>query len=226
MSERTRLTPVPICGRVIDWKGQYGWIEPSCVVDHPDNKKHQGHIFAHSEDVMPKWKNLTPGSLVEFHLYYDGQGLGAQECVARKVLRLTVPWEASQKMFGSEGEQLPEFEKKYQVTMRAYQWMLIDGSPSDLPFLLCEIWGRPQNIIRAVLEVTAEEGGVIAAKMLVPESRLWKLNLQQLTQRCPQTELSSGVIITDPMRCHSLTFSGGREQAGLALQALIVQVCD
>lgn len=225
MAERTRVTPLPIFGRVVDWKGKYGWIEPQCVIEHPDIGRHRGHIFVHSEDVVPKWKSLTVGSLIECHLYYDGQGLGAEDCIARKVLRMTLPWPSAQAAFGPDGERLQEFERRLQVTMRGYQWMRIDGSPGNLPFILFEVWGRPQTITRAVLEVSAENSEHVA-KMLVPESRLWMLNLAQLRQKCQDTELSESVTITDPMRCHSLTIRGTHEQCGLALQALIMQVCD
>eukprot|EP00425_Heterocapsa_triquetra_P009082 CAMPEP_0195148124 /NCGR_PEP_ID=MMETSP0448-20130528/174653_1 /TAXON_ID=66468 /ORGANISM="Heterocapsa triquestra, Strain CCMP 448" /LENGTH=176 /DNA_ID=CAMNT_0040186729 /DNA_START=8 /DNA_END=535 /DNA_ORIENTATION=+ len=175
--------------------------------------KHRGHIFTHSEDVVPKWGSLTVGSLVEFHLYFDGEGLGAEECVARKVLRLTLPWMTAQKNFGEDGERLPDFEKKIGVTMRAYQWMYVDGSQSPLPFILFEVWGRPNAIVQAVLEVTAA-GVVSEAEMLVPESRLWKLDIEQLRSRCASVELSPDVTITDPMRCRTLAFKGPREECG------------
>eukprot|EP00445_Apocalathium_hangoei_P033969 CAMPEP_0203963650 /NCGR_PEP_ID=MMETSP0359-20131031/93556_1 /ASSEMBLY_ACC=CAM_ASM_000338 /TAXON_ID=268821 /ORGANISM="Scrippsiella Hangoei, Strain SHTV-5" /LENGTH=225 /DNA_ID=CAMNT_0050899607 /DNA_START=45 /DNA_END=722 /DNA_ORIENTATION=+ len=225
MSERIRLTHVPLCGRVVDWKGQYGWIEPQCFVDHPEMNKHQGHIFAHSEDLLPRWTKLTVGSLVEFHLYFDGQGLGAEECVARKVLRLTLPWELAQSAFGENGENLPELEVRHQVSVRAYQWKLMDGSPGGLPFVLLEVWGRPQAIVRAVVEATGKDLHA-SASMLVPESRLWKLDVDELRQRCRGTQLQHEVALTDPMRCHALEITGTREEVGAALQALIAQVCD
>lgn len=225
MSGRTRLTQIPICGRVVDWKGAYGWIEPQCKIDHPDITNHQGHIFAHSEDVIPKWKNLTVGSLTEFHLYYDGQGLGAEDCVTRKVLRLTIPWETAQQVFGEAGERIPEFERRFQVTMRAYQWVLIDGSASGLPFILFEVWGSPRSIVPAVIAITSD-GEKCIAQMLVPESRLWKIDLQTLRHRCACTELSQDATLTDPMRCHSLSFEGARDECSRALHALVTQICD
>lgn len=228
---RDRVVPESLSGRVIQWKGTYGWIEPSQPIDHPDMQKQAGwqggagRIFVHAEDVVPKWRSLTVGALVEFFLYHDGQGLGAEECIARKVLRLTLPWAAAQSSFGMDGEELPAFEGQWHVTVRAYQWMLADGSNSGLPFLLFEVWGRPQAIVEAVLELT-RKGNRCNAEMLVPESRLWKVHLGQLQRCCKGAQLSQDLKITDPMPCRTLTLKGGRDECGQALEALIAQVCD
>lgn len=228
---RDRVLPESLSGRVIQWKGTYGWIEPSQPIDHPDMAKQAGwqggagRIFVHAEDVVPKWRSLTVGALVEFFLYHDGQGLGAEECIARKVLRLTLPWNAAQSTFGQDGENLPAFEGQWHVTVRAYQWMLADGSNSGLPFLLFEVWGRPQAIVEAVLEIT-RKGNRCQAEMLVPESRLWKVHLGQLQRCCKGAQLSQDLKITDPMPCRTLTLKGGKDECGQALEALIAQVCD
>eukprot|EP00435_Cladocopium_sp_Y103_P032430 s1165_g8.t1 len=145
---RQRLTSTPVVGKVVEWKKTHGWIEPECSIDHPDIGKHQGHIFVHGEDIVPKRRGLVAGSMVEFILYFDGHGLGAEECMARKVLRVTLAWKQAQDLFGADGQGLAEFEAKMQVSIRAYQWCQMDGTNSDLPFLLFEIWGRPQAATR------------------------------------------------------------------------------
>jgi len=241
MSTRVRLTPDPICGRVIEWKGAYGWIEPQCSIEHPDISKHRGRIFVHSEDCVPKWRSLTVGVLVEFHLYYDGQGLGAEDCEARKVLRLTLSWDDARSTFGEEGEQIPEFEQRFRVTMRAYQWEPLDDGAlqetwepghlveAGLPFLLFEVWGRPLAIVEAVLEAASFSSGSqrhCGMELLVPETRLWKVRLGQLRQRCRSTELSQELAISDPMPCRTLAIRGTREECGAAVQAFLAQVCD
>jgi len=224
-SARKRVCAESLCARVTSWKGTYGWLEPQCIIDHPELQKHQGRIFVHSEDVVPKWRALTVGALVEFFLYHDGQGLGAEECVPRKVLRLTLPWAGARVLFGEEGEKLAEFEKKMKVTMRAYQWMPSDGSNSELPFMLSEVWGRPQAIVDAILEL-CQDGTRCAAEILVPESRLWKVHLGQIQRCCKSAALTEDLKITDPMPCRSLTIKGTRAECSSALQALTAQVCD
>lgn len=225
MSERIRLTPFPIVGRVIEWKNSHGWIEPQRPIEHPEISKHRGHIFVHAEDVFPKWRTLIVGSLVEFYLYYDGQGLGAEECVGRKVVRLMLPVEAAHASFGEEGDKLPEFEQEHRVTVRAYQWVKVDGFPSDLPFLLFEIWGRPQAVVEAVLHAASppeKAPDVCSANLLLPESRLWRLDLG-LLQQCCKVEVSNETTITDPMPCRTLTLTGSQIDFRTGLHSLIAQ---
>ncbi|CAE7687544.1 Eif4e1b [Symbiodinium microadriaticum] len=222
----------PSVGRVVEWKKTHGWIEPDCPIDHPEIVKHQGHIFVHGEDLVPKWRNLVAGAMVEFFLYYDGQGLGAEECTARKVLRVTLSWKQAQAMFGETGERLADFEQKSQVTIRAYQWCQPDGGSSDLPFLLFEIWGRPQAVVDAIgaLATLREEDGngaedTLCVNLLLPESRMWKVDLMQLQHYC-SLEVSSSITITDPMPCRTLTIQAPLPNFRSSLHALIMQACD
>eukprot|EP00933_Yihiella_yeosuensis_P065628 TRINITY_DN69561_c0_g1_i1.p1 TRINITY_DN69561_c0_g1~~TRINITY_DN69561_c0_g1_i1.p1 ORF type:complete len:232 (+),score=54.56 TRINITY_DN69561_c0_g1_i1:87-782(+) len=226
--ERTRLTPFPIVGKVIEWKTSHGWIEPQCTIEHPEISKHRGHIFVHSEDLLPKWKSLIVGTLVEFYLYYDGEGLGAEECVARKVVRVMLPWEAAKKSFGEQGEKLQDFEQFHCVSVRAYEWVQVDGSTSDLPFVLFEVWGRPQAVVEAVVKATEgqeSEAGKVCSSLLIPESRLWKVDLQML-QQCCQMEVSQEITITDPMPCRTISLQGTPVEFRTGLHFLIAQACD
>merc|ERR1712232_1366408 len=67
-------------GRVLEWKGKYGWIQPEETVDHPRAGKHQGRIFVSVVDVMGA-DRLSSGDRVEYILFEDDAGLGAEECV-------------------------------------------------------------------------------------------------------------------------------------------------
>eukprot|EP00403_Amphidinium_massartii_P027973 CAMPEP_0178395948 /NCGR_PEP_ID=MMETSP0689_2-20121128/13479_1 /TAXON_ID=160604 /ORGANISM="Amphidinium massartii, Strain CS-259" /LENGTH=109 /DNA_ID=CAMNT_0020016613 /DNA_START=435 /DNA_END=764 /DNA_ORIENTATION=- len=109
--------------------------------------------------------------------------------------------------------------------MRAYQWMLIDGSTSQLPFLLFEVWGRPKQVVEAVLKMATQEG-TVEPTMLVPESRLWKVNLAHIQEWCPSAWISQDLTITDPMPCRTLNLKGTEEECAGALNILIGQVCD
>jgi hypothetical protein len=224
-SKRERLTWAPIPGKVHEWKGSYGWIEPQLEIQHPEIIKHQGHIFVHPEDVVPKWTGLPAGALVEFHLYFDGDGLGAEECYARKVLRLTVPRVKARLTFGDEGERLPDFEQVWQVTVRAYEWVLVDGSHSDMEFLLFEIWGRPQALVDAIVELSKDERR-FNPRLLVPETRLWKLDLVRLQEQAQRVELSNDLTITVPMPCRTLILGGTQNECKAAIWLFIGQVCD
>lgn len=174
------------------------------------------------------------GSLVEFHLYWEEQsgwrqsGLGAEDCVARKVLRLTVPWETARDKFGQDGDDIPFFEEKLKVSVRAYEWMSVDGSKSDLPFVLFELWGRPKAISAAVLELSEQSSakGEHAADMLVPESRLWKVDVPALQQCGSTVQLSPSLTISDPMPCRTLQIKGGADDVSFTLKTLIEQICD
>eukprot|EP00927_Polykrikos_kofoidii_P054576 TRINITY_DN48986_c0_g1_i1.p1 TRINITY_DN48986_c0_g1~~TRINITY_DN48986_c0_g1_i1.p1 ORF type:complete len:227 (-),score=42.52 TRINITY_DN48986_c0_g1_i1:220-900(-) len=226
MADRERLTSVAISGRVIEWKHSYGWIEPQFPIDHPAITRHRGHIFVHIDDVLPKGKPMAVGTVVEFHLYFDGDDLGADECYARKVLRLVLPWESAQAIFGESGEWLVDFDNRRGVSSKAFQWVLADGSESELPFLLLEVWGHPQRVIEAVLEVSKQRGKRWVSNVLVPDSRLWKVNLLRLQERCSDTVLKQDLTIASPMPCRTLTFKGTRGECGAALSALVAQVCD
>lgn len=214
-------------GKVVEWKKTHGWIEPECSIDHPDIGKHQGHIFVHGKDIVPKWRGLVAGSMVEFILYFDGHGLGAEECMARKVLRVTLAWKQAQDLFGADGQGLAEFEAKMQVSIRAYQWCQMDGTNSDLPFLLFEIWGRPQAVVEtidalAMKREDSKDSETLCVNLLLPESRLWKVDLFQL-QHFGGLEVSSSITITDPMPCRTLTLQAMQPNFRSALHALIAQ---
>mmetsp|Transcript_2341 Transcript_2341/g.6757 ORF Transcript_2341/g.6757 Transcript_2341/m.6757 type:complete len:230 (-) Transcript_2341:178-867(-) len=229
MAVRMNLTEFPVHGRVVAWKGSYGWLQAQCDIVHPDVTKHGGLIFVHAEDTVPKWTPPNVGALVEFDLYHDGEGLGAQNCVARKVIRLTLPWADAQEMFGEEGEWFPDFETQMGVTVRAYEWVRIDGSSSDLPFIFIEVWGRPDSVIEAVLTCTGSttRSSDWNCELLVPETRVWMLDLNRLHKRCKYPAYLSDVpTITDPMPFRSLTLRGSRGECGATLRELMLQVCD
>jgi hypothetical protein len=48
-------------------------------VDHPSTEKHEGHVYISKSDVEDG-ENLLPGDIVNFHLYVDEKGLGAERC--------------------------------------------------------------------------------------------------------------------------------------------------
>jgi len=77
--ERTRVSDTPATGEVFSWKGQFGWIKPSEPVDHPMARKHKGDLYAHKKDLVGGIEELKKGQLVQFFIFSDASGLGAEE---------------------------------------------------------------------------------------------------------------------------------------------------
>jgi len=63
-------------GKIQQWNGSHGWILPLDTITHPLFK---GKVYLKSRDVDTT-EPLKVGSLVNFLLYTDSQGLGAEHC--------------------------------------------------------------------------------------------------------------------------------------------------
>jgi len=259
---KQRLSRELFAGRVTQWKNTYGWIEPLEPIEHPDIKRHQGKIFVHSDDISNGRKQLRVGCICEFYLYQDEQGLGADEVLSRQVVRILMPTAEAKIMFDEQGQGVPAFEDRNNVSLRVYEWYNNDGSTGTLPFLI-ECWGRPECIISAVKEfknrsskvkVEGEDGekkeGEEASKdgekkdgeaessekpedkkqsidFLVPQSRLWLLDLDKMRQVSEvELDLKKYTAIDDPMPCYPLCMKGTDDEVGRAVSVLIEQICD
>jgi len=78
---RERIIDDPMVGEVISWKGKFGWIKPGEDIDHPEAAKHGGKLYAHIKDVVEEGQTLQKGASVQFYLFKDASGLGAEEIV-------------------------------------------------------------------------------------------------------------------------------------------------
>mmetsp|Transcript_53903 Transcript_53903/g.136897 ORF Transcript_53903/g.136897 Transcript_53903/m.136897 type:complete len:187 (-) Transcript_53903:65-625(-) len=78
---RQRVTTEPVTGEVLEWKGKYGWIQPTVPVEHEAAAKRNGNIYVSMSDLVGGLTALTPGSLCQFHVFSDPSGLGAEECL-------------------------------------------------------------------------------------------------------------------------------------------------
>lgn len=65
-------------GEVLIMLGHYGWLSSLCEIDHPDADKIGGRIYFHRRDIVGPVA-IVEGDVVEFYLYADGRGLGAEE---------------------------------------------------------------------------------------------------------------------------------------------------
>jgi len=77
---RERITLVPTTGEVIMWKSGHGWLMPSEPLEHSLAAKREGRIFIGRGDLAAGTSNLHQGQIVQFHVYADSSGLGAEEC--------------------------------------------------------------------------------------------------------------------------------------------------
>mmetsp|Transcript_23954 Transcript_23954/g.43410 ORF Transcript_23954/g.43410 Transcript_23954/m.43410 type:complete len:114 (+) Transcript_23954:100-441(+) len=67
-------------GQVMEWKGKYGWVKPTEPIQHEKAEKREGKIFVSKTDLVG-CEELTPGKLVQFHVFADATGLGGEECL-------------------------------------------------------------------------------------------------------------------------------------------------
>lgn len=80
-----RLTPAPfgtkLCpchGEVLVIHGHYGWLTASHKIAHQAAARNGGQVYFHVSDVVGNM-SLVEGDRVDFFLYVDEQGLGAEE---------------------------------------------------------------------------------------------------------------------------------------------------
>lgn len=76
---RERLSDERVAGIVTAWRGGFGWLQLDAVVDHLEAAKHGGRVFVHKSDLEGA-QRLSNGQAVDFLLYTDGNGLGAEQC--------------------------------------------------------------------------------------------------------------------------------------------------
>jgi len=77
---RVRITAEKFVGTVVGWRGKYGWIKAAEAIDHEKAALRGGKLFAGNEDIIGK-SALDEGAEVEFHIFEDDSGLGAEEIV-------------------------------------------------------------------------------------------------------------------------------------------------
>mmetsp|Transcript_42559 Transcript_42559/g.97584 ORF Transcript_42559/g.97584 Transcript_42559/m.97584 type:complete len:394 (+) Transcript_42559:107-1288(+) len=77
---RQRVLNEKLLGKVLEWKGKYGWIQAFEALNHAKANKHQGKIFLSMIDVLGA-DHLDSGDICEFYLFEDADGLGAEQCM-------------------------------------------------------------------------------------------------------------------------------------------------
>jgi len=77
---RERITEEMVTGEVTYWRRVFGWIKPVDTIDHPEAEKHGGKIYVHKKDLVDA-EEVKKGDTVQFHVFADASGLGAEEAV-------------------------------------------------------------------------------------------------------------------------------------------------
>jgi len=73
---RTKVVPTRVTGRVMGWRGKYGWIQPSQPIKHPSAlARNGGKLYFGQEDVEAKLSGVN--AAVTFFVYESEKGLGA-----------------------------------------------------------------------------------------------------------------------------------------------------
>eukprot|EP00746_Dinoflagellata_sp_MGD_P162405 gnl/MRDRNA2_/MRDRNA2_89949_c0_seq1.p1 gnl/MRDRNA2_/MRDRNA2_89949_c0~~gnl/MRDRNA2_/MRDRNA2_89949_c0_seq1.p1 ORF type:complete len:364 (+),score=118.50 gnl/MRDRNA2_/MRDRNA2_89949_c0_seq1:100-1191(+) len=78
---RQRISDDLVTGIIASWTGKFGWINPTMQVVHEKAKKNKGKIYFHVCDLIGHPDQIEEGQEVQFKLYVDESGLGAEECV-------------------------------------------------------------------------------------------------------------------------------------------------
>mmetsp|Transcript_86744 Transcript_86744/g.163581 ORF Transcript_86744/g.163581 Transcript_86744/m.163581 type:complete len:267 (+) Transcript_86744:67-867(+) len=210
---RTRVGEARCVGLVVEWRGYMGWIQPLAKVDHELATRHQGRIYLNVKDVVQtggktRGSRIKEGKVVDFFIYADGDGLGAEECSARTVLRLTLPHKEMNKLkltglwskYLSDSEYYPSFESEHGVLLRKYNW--------KMAFALLELWGHPDQLAAAAVALATKDQEAdqeCSLRLLLPENDVAKV---EKIKEPVNPKVSNHAVITDPIRCRSLMFQG------------------
>lgn len=225
MHPRIRLGEELFVGLVVEWRGYMGWIEPLTKIKHHQASKHNGRIYLNQRDVLQSNRNLRVkvGKIVDFKVYCDGDGLGAEECRPLQVLRVTLPHKKSKLKYTSQwSDYLPDsdfypgFQFNHGILLRKYCW--------ELPFALFELWGQPAELVNAAVNLVTDIEGtadLCYMRVLVPNSDVGKVDCDTLP---PNSHLSQYTVLESPVQCNSLTLQCTKGECCKALMSHVLAV--
>lgn len=221
---RTRVGDGRLTGLVTEWKGHMGWVQPLSKVQHDKASWHRGMIYLVPQDVVDddegRPSNMKPGTVVDFLVYEDDNGLGAEECRQRSVLRMTLPHvEAKQVLkdspqwseYLSDSEHYPTFEREHGVLLRRYAW--------SLPFTLLELWGQTEALIAAAVTLAGRASGdsdECQLRLLLSSDDLSKA--KSLPE---EAKVSESTVLTRPQACHEVAVKASKEKCAEVLRAFL-----
>jgi len=78
---RERISQAPVTGEILYWMGKFGWIKPHVPIEHEKaGGKNKGKVFVSMKDVTGE--QPPQGATVQFQVYVDASGLGAEEVIS------------------------------------------------------------------------------------------------------------------------------------------------
>lgn len=199
-----------------------GWIQPLSKVAHQEASKHGGRIYLAQQDIAAVGQGparVKEGRVVDFLVYSDSDGLGAEDCRQRSVLRMTLPHaEARQKLKDSpqwseyltDSEHYPAFEREHGVLLRKYAW--------PLPFVLVELWGHTEELAAAAVALAEKgsSGSSLSLRLLVSEDDLSKAKSLPVGAK-----VSEAPAFSRPLPCHEVTVEGSKETCCEVVRSLV-----
>jgi len=175
-------------GVLVDWQDKgmrsHGWIAPLHGIPSglAEAKDHGGDIYIHWQDIQEP----RSGAIVTFSAYVDEQGLGAEDCRNRQVLRLVLPYPILEQLplpdkevnhcatYLSASVFYPDLEQDG-VTLRRYIW---DGS-----LALLELWGEKEDIISCAEQIGAFKHNEVEALISLRMSSIAnESDIREITQ--------------------------------------------
>lgn len=202
-----------------------GWIQPMKKLDHEEAYRHRGQIYLHQRDLTPVAgcvPQIFEGRIVDFFVYADPDGLGAEKCRVRCALRLAmgpdevkelVSFRADWSSYLRDSEFYPEFEEKHGVTLRKYTW--------PLAFVLMELWGQEEELAAAAFALSSPgssegESDSRRIRLLVAAEDLAK------AQALPASpEVSQQPVLVQPLVCYEVSLHGAESELKKAVVSFL-----
>ncbi|CAE7241076.1 unnamed protein product [Symbiodinium natans] len=179
---RQRVHEDRCTGVITEWRGYMGWIAPLCKISHDQASRHWGLIYVSQTDVaaLPggaPW--MRAGRIVDFLVYSDGDGLGAEEVRALSPLRVTLTHAEARALLKQESAGRPErseylADSEHYLSLMSDLGVLVRKYSWPLPFVTLELWGLVEDVAAAALQYCSSAGGAEHRRLqlLLPEDRI------------------------------------------------------
>jgi len=219
--ERRRIRETRFVGLVTEWRGYMGWLQPLSKIEHEQASRHWGLLYLSQNDVMAvdgvaPW--IRAGRIVDFYVYSDMDGLGAEEVRVLSPLRVTLSHGEAKTLLKTAGsphwsEYLTDSEYYLNLkgigVVRKYSW--------QLPFVTFELWGLIEDVAVAALDFSSLGGpDQRRLALLLPEDQIAKVEPLPANPK-----VSTHAVVRTPVPCRSLTLEATAEECKKALVAFL-----